>query len=75
VLQWVVVSVVRKTRLPRPPFRRDACFKFGVCVAVYCSVFQRVAVWCSVMQCVAVCCSALPASEFLQCDAVCCDVL
>ena len=30
-----------------------------VCVAVCCSVLQRVAVCCSVLQCVAVCCSVL----------------
>jgi len=40
-----------------------------ICVAVCCSVLQRVAVCCSVLQCVAVCCSVL------QCVAVCCSVL
>jgi len=39
-----------------------------VCVAVCCSVLQRVAVCCSVLQCVAVCCSVL------QRVAVCCSV-
>jgi len=41
----------------------------AACVAVYCSVLQRVAVCCSVLQCVAVCCSVL------QCVAVCCSML
>ena len=40
-----------------------------VCVAVCCSVLQRVAVCCSVLQCVAAWCSVL------QCAAVCCSVL
>jgi len=39
------------------------------CVAVYCSVLQRIAVCCSVLQCAAVYCSVL------QCIAVCCSVL
>ena len=41
----------------------------NVCVAVCCSVLQRVAACCSVMQCVAMCCSVL------QCVAVRCSVL
>ena len=39
------------------------------CVAVCCSVLQRVVVCCSVLQCVAVCCSVL------QRVVVCCSVL
>jgi len=35
-----------------------------LCVAVWCSVLQRVAVLCRLLQCVAVCCSVL------QCVAV-----
>ena len=37
------------------------------CVAMGCSVLQRVAVCCSVLQCVAMCCSVL------QCVIVCCS--
>ena len=40
-----------------------------ICVAVCCSVLQRVAVCCSVLQCVAAFCNVL------QCVAVCCSVL
>ena len=50
-----------------------------VCVAVCCSVLQRVAVCCSVLQCVAVFCSMLQygavCCSVLQCFAVCCSVL
>jgi len=38
------------------------------CVAVCCSLLQRVAVHCSVLQCVVVC-----FSNMLQCAAVCCE--
>jgi len=41
-----------KLRLSWRACRPDAC----VCVAVCCSVLQRVAVCCSVLQCVAICC-------------------
>ena len=42
------------------------------CVAVCCSVLQRVVVRCSVLQCVAVCCNILQRS--LQCVTVSGDV-
>ena len=49
------------------------------CVAVCCSVLQRVVVCCSVLQCVEVCCSVLQrvvvCYSLLQCVAVCCSVL
>ena len=48
----------------------EAAIKSHVlCVAVWCSVLQRVAVRCSVSQSVAVCCSVL------QCVAECCSLL
>jgi len=52
---------------------------FDMCVAVCCSVLQRVAACCSVLQCAAVCCSVLQCvavcCNLLQCAAVCCCVL
>ena len=52
-----------------------------ICVAVCCSVLQRVAVCCSVLQCVAVCipvCCSVYCSMLLcvlQCVAECCSIL
>ena len=45
-----------------------------VCVAVCCSVLQRVAACCRVLQCVAVCCRVLPCVE-VRCSALQCAVL
>jgi len=60
------------------------------CVAVCCSVLQRVAMYCSVLRCIAVCCGVLEAMMrwhaddgedpfgtecVLQCAAVCCGLL
>ena len=61
----------------------DMCAKCDllpqVCVAVYCSVLQRVAVCCSVLQCSPRMICARSATCFrrsmLQCVAVCCSVL
>jgi len=44
------------------------------CVAVCCSMMQRVTMYHSVLHCVALCCSALYFNA-LQCDAVCYRVL